>query len=651
VNLSSGVGRLERKLAAIFYADVAGYSRLTGADEEGTHRRLSACLDAMTASVEAHSGKVMHLAGDALLADFSTVLDALTCAVAIQRDFNARNANLPEERKLRFRIGINLGDVIVDRNEIYGDGVNVAARLEALADAGGICIAGSVYDTIGARLPLSYEYMGAQWVKNIATPVRAYRVLLDSVRTPALALAAKRRRVRITVTITAVAVLVAGFMGTHTLVQRASPHLARMMQQQGSSVVAPVLPAAAPAPRSRARPKLPDKPSIAVLPFDNLSGDPQQDYLADGITEDITTELSKFRDLFVIARNSVLIYKGKATPLQEVGADLGVRYVLTGSVRAEDDKLRINAQLIDATNGRELWAEHFDRTMSDIFALQDEVTQRIVAALAIEVSAAERDRALHKRTSSYQAYDYVLRGRELVLRLSKGTNAQAREVYRKAIRLDGNYARAYSDLATTYLNDWRFGWNLNRKQTLDQALASAQRAVALDDLDSNAHATLGDVYLWTKQYDQAVAEYQRAIALNPNDADGYAGLAGVLTWAGQPQKAMADIDRAMRLNPNYPPMYLWNLGHAYFAMQRYGQAVDAFKELRDRNPNFALTYAYLAVSYEQLGQAQAARAVAEEAKKLSPNWSDARLRGFLPYKNETDMGRVLAGLRTVGLLQ
>jgi adenylate cyclase len=433
---------MERKLAAIFSADVKGYSRLMGEDEATTIRTLTAYREVMTTLIPQHRGRVVDAVGDNLLAEFPSVVQAVECAVAIQQELQARNSELPAHRRMEFRIGINLGDVVVDGERIYGDGVNIAARLESLAEGGGICIAGSVYEQIKTKLALGYEDMGAQAVKNIAEPVRAYQVRLEpgvaapqaSQRQPS---AAKSRR-RGALVVAALVALLGGGVSVWQLVSRPLPP---------SGVIPAEQPPALP---------LPDKPSIAVLPFVNMSSDPAQEYFSDGMTEDLITDLSKLSGLFVIARNSVFTYKGQAVKPERVSRELGVRYVLEGSVLKAGTKVRIVAQLVDATTAYHLWAERYDRDLQDIFALQDELTQKIMVALKVKLTPAEQARFRHAPTSNLEAYDLFLRGWEAAGRSTKEGNAQVRQLFEQAIALDPQYAAAYAALSGTQLDTWLF---------------------------------------------------------------------------------------------------------------------------------------------------------------------------------------------------
>ena len=641
----------ERKLTAILSADVKGYSRLMGEDEEATIRTLTAYRELMGNLIQKHRGRVVDSPGDNLLAEFGSVVDAVRCAVEIQEELKARNADLPETRKMEFRIGINLGDVIVEGERIYGDGVNVAARVEGLAEAGGISISGTTYDQIENKLVFGYEYLGEHTVKNIKKPVRVYRVLMEPGAAASRVCGEKKNGRRhgrwaalvLAAAVGAVAVAIWNFY------LRPSPSPPEVASEQPPSL------------------ELPDKPSIAVLPFLNMSGDPEQEYFSDGITEDLITDLSKVSGLFVIARNSVFTYKGKAVKVEEVGRELGVRYVLEGSVRKAGDRVRITAQLVDATTGGHLWAERYDRDLQEIFALQDEVARKIVAALATKLAKTtvstsdpspsalvakptevEKGRVVHKDSGNLRAYDYFWRGRWYIQHLTEEANDQARLMFEKAIDLDPEFALAYALLGLTHVHEWSFGWSQD-PQSLEQAFELAQRAIALDDSLPLGHFISGEVYLWKKQHEQAIAELEKTIALNPNDADWIAGLGNILNWAGRPEEAIGLLKKAMRLNPMYPLSYLWNLGHAYFLTERYEEAIETLKRVLDRNPDFLPAHAYLAASYSQLGRHEEARAEAAEVMKLSPQTSMEAWRQRLPYKDQAVLERLFDGFRKAGV--
>jgi adenylate cyclase len=576
---------IERKLTTILSADVQGFSRLMGEDEEATLRTLQSYREVTDTLIQQHRGRIVGTAGDSILAEFVSVVDAVRCAVEIQHQLKAQNADLPAHRRMEFRIGINLGDVMVDGEQIYGDGVNIAARLQALAEAGGICISGTVYEQIKNKLGLRYEDLGEQMVKNIAEPVRVWRIRLEESESPKSQVPSpKLRRVGTAHLswVVAVLVLIAGTVVAvrYFSLPKLSPQSSALVTQE-----APALP-------------LPDKPSIIVLPFDNMSKDPEQEYFSNGITEVLTSDLSRISSLLVIARNTAFTYKGKAVNMQDIRKELGVRYVLEGSVQKASDQVRIVAQLIDTTTSGHLWTQRYDRPLKDIFALQDEIVQKITTTLKLQLAFHEQGYLVRKRTDNLEAYDAFLRGLEYRLRLTKDTNAQARQMWEKAIELDPQYAEAYVALGGTYWQEWAWRWSAD-PQTLERALALAQKAVTLDDSLPGAHSALSWIYGQKQQYDQAIAEGERAIALDPNDADSYARQAEVLLYAGRPEDALRLVEQAMRLNPRYSPLYPFELGWAYRMTGRYAEAVAALKEAINRSPNFLGAYLNLTASYLQ----------------------------------------------------
>jgi len=496
-----------RKLAAIFNADVAGYSRLMGEDEAATVKTLATYREVMSALIKQHRGRVVDSPGDNLLAEFASVVAAVQCAVAVQKEFQVRNAELPQDRRMEFRIGINLGDVIEEEGRIYGDGVNIAARLEALADPGGICISKTAFDHIESKLPLGYEYLGEETVKNIVKPVAAYRVLME----PRVTLAGEgkkekavpfwRRKISL---VGAIAVLVVlsslAVRNFHLIFFRSFDEVA--------SVEKMVFP-------------LSDKPSIAVLPFVNMSGDPEQEYFSDGITEEIITALSSTPNLFVIARHSAFIYKGRSVKLQQVGRELGVRYVLKGSVRKAVDRVRITAQLIDTTADEHLWAERYDRDPRDIFAIQDEITMKILTALQVKLTEGEQARLFGKGTNNLEAYLKFLQAREHFLRMNKQGSMRARQLANEAISLDPQYAGPYTMLALTHMMDLWFKFSDSPKESMKLANEAAQKAVSLDDSDPATYIGLCMLYIMQRQHDKAIAAGERAVALSPSGASAY----------------------------------------------------------------------------------------------------------------------------------
>jgi adenylate cyclase len=577
-----------RKLAVILAADVAGYARLMAADEEGTLAALNARRRVIDELIARHHGRIFTTAGDSVMAEFASAVEAVRCAAAIQQEVERRNADLPEPGRMLFRVGVNLGDVMIAGDNLFGDGVNVAARLEGTAEPGGICISGAVYDQVRNKVHLSFADLGEQSLKNIGYPVRVFGVR----RAAADAESVTERP--------------AGIAPTRATVF----------------------------------------PSIAVLPFANLAGDPEQEYFADGITEDLITELSRFQEIRVIARNSVLTYKTKPVRIQEVGRDLGVRYVLEGSVRKAGGRVRITAQLIDAATGHHLWAERFDRELADIFAVQDEVTGRIVATLAGKLAESERRRARSGQTENLEAYDCVLRGRELWERFTPEDNRQARRLYEKAIALDPDYARAYASLAWTYLVEHSERWGNADDRPLERALELAREGVIVNPASHSNHLALGQVCLSKGLYEEALDALETAIELNPNDADGYAFLARALSFAGRPDEAIDLMDKAQRLNPAAPHWYAWNLGMACYLARRYDDAVSA---LRKGRPLGAMAYRWLAAAYGQLGRELEAQAAAEEYRKRTPDFSLASHLEVLPFQHAEDREHYAAGLRKAGL--
>ncbi len=621
---------LKRKLVAVIAADVAGYTRLMGADEDATmvawwsHRK-----ELIDPTIAEYEGRIVKHTGDGFLAEFHSVLDAVRCAVAMQSEMARRNADVPEDRRMRFRMGVNLCDIMSDDEDIYGDGVNLAARLESLAEPGGVSISSAVHEQVRGKLDFSWEDLGEQKVKNVAEPVRAYRMNPQTGAAPAR-IALGRRKVWAVAGIAA-ALAVVAVAAAWYLYPRPSPPAA--------DVHATEMAALAP----------PDQPSIAVLPFDNISGDPEQDYFSDGITEDLITDLSQVSGLFVIARNSVFTYKGKPVKVQQVGRELGVQYVLEGSVRKSGNRIRINAQLVDASTGRHLWAARYDRELTEVFALQDEVTAKIVSALAVTLTVGERRRLSRAAAASPEAYDALLRGLELYRRFTRETNAEARILFEKAIALDPQYARAYADVALTYGQDVTFGWTDAPEAALARALEFARNGLALDDTVPQVHFALANIYLRHNRHDEAIAADRKAIGLDPNYADGYGSLAFNLTYAGRPEDGLEAIRKAMRLNPRHPFFYVWVVGHAYFLMGRYEEAATAFERVLERNPQFPGGHMTLAATYGHLGRTADAEWEAGEILTLLPDFSLASERRRATYKNPADLERYLEGLRKAGL--
>jgi TolB-like protein/class 3 adenylate cyclase/tetratricopeptide (TPR) repeat protein len=585
-----------RKLAAILAADVVGYSRLASADEDRTLARLRALRsDLIDPTIAVHDGRVIKRTGDGALVEFRSVVDAVRCAIEVQNGMVERNAGVPQDRRIEFRIGIHLGDVVEESDgDLMGDGVNIACRLEGVAAPGAICLSEDAYRQVKARLDLSVSDLGSTQLKNIAEPIRVYSLRVGNAEAKATA--------------------------------------------TSESVT------------SRLATAPPPKLSIAVLPFANMSGDAEQDYFADGISEDIITALSKLSQLFVIARNSSFTFKGKNVHVQEVSTKLGVRYVLEGSVRKSGNRVRITAQLIDATSGGHLWAERFDRDLTDIFAVQDDVTQQIVGALAVNLTEGDRQRLATEQTDNMEAYDYYLRGRELWHRMTKETNIAARDLLQRAIELDPKFAPAFAFLAVASILDYANQWSPSSSRSLKQAEVFATRAVALDDRYPWAHWALGIVELYSRRHDLAIREAKRTISLAPNLAEGHESLGNALHYAGRPEEALACFDRGMALNPYYPDIFLHFQAQATFQLGRFEEAVRILKRRLVRNPGTDVSRVLLAASYGHLGRFEEARHEWQEAFRVNPDYSLEHRRKVLPYKDPEDFELVVDGLRKASLV-
>jgi len=567
-----------QRLAAILMADVAGYSRLMSCDERGTVAALDSARAVFRRTIDAHRGRVIDMAGDSVLAVFETASGAVVSALAIQAELARRSSDVAADCRMQFRIGIHLGDVIEKADgTVYGDGVNIAARLEGIAEPGGVTVSDAVQCAVRQRLDAAFDDIGEQRVKNIAAPVRAYRVR----------------------------------------------ELASGAGRTGAAT------ATATAPAAPKRDRV-DKPSIAVLPFDNMSGDPEQDFFADGITEDIITELSRFRELFVISRNSSFKFKGKPVEVQKFAKELGVQYVVEGSVRKAGRRVRITVQLIDAETDRHLWAERYDRDLEDIFAIQDEVTTSIVATLPGRVEAAARDRAARLTTDNMAAYECVLTGKVLHHRSNRDDNARAQRLLERAIELDPNYAHAHAWKACVLGQTWTYNWCENRLATQLRIMEAVQTALALDDNDCDVHRILAAINVIQDKHDQAVYHQRRALSLNPNDDLVVVQQGEILTWLGQPEEGIDWIKKAMRLNPYHPERFWSHLGRALFAARRYGEAVDALKCISSPD---ALVRAGLAACHAQLGAADAAEQERLATLALAPTFTIAECLATLHYRD------------------
>jgi adenylate cyclase len=623
-------GDVKRKLTAIFSADVEGYSRLMGEDELATIETLTSHKEIMRKLIRQYRGRVVDSTGDNLLAEFASVVDAVQCAVEVQQVLSAKNETLPENRRMSFRIGINLGDVVEEGERIYGDGVNVAARVESLAEGGGISISGTAYDQLGKKLPLGYQYLGEQTVKNIEKPVRVYRVLTEA-EAVGKVIGEKRLKPmpwRLAAVAAVMLILVAGVFAVW--------HFYLRPDIEPASVEKMAFP-------------LPDKPSIAVLPFVNMSEDPKQEYFSDGLTDQIINGLSKVPGLFVIARNSTFTYKGKPVKVQKIAEDLGVRYVLEGSVQKTADRIRITTQLIDATKGHHLWSERYDRDLEDIFAIQDDITMETMKAMRVELRGDQARMWVKHETTNLEAYEKFLEALSYWRRFTKRDNAQARQLFEEAIALDSQFAAAYALVGWTHFIEARFGWTESRVKSINMALKYAQKTLEMDDTIDYAHTLLSAVYLLKRQYEKAVAAAEHALTLNPNAARLYDTLGGVVGCSGRWEDSIVYTKKSIRLDP-FPLITAFHwLGRAYFMTGQYDEAILTFKKALDLNPNYLFAHAFLAASYSSLGRETQAAAAAKEVLRINPKFSLVSYAKTLPYKNKSDVERYIAALRKAGL--
>jgi adenylate cyclase len=576
---------LQRRLAAILSADAAGYSRLMGDDEVATVQTLNNCRALVSQTIVANNGRVVDSPGDNLLAEFGSAVDAVSAACEIQDKLGKCNAELPEHRRMAFRIGVNLGEVLAEDGRIYGDGVNIAARLEALAEVGGICVSGKVRDEVGRRIAVEFDDMGEHQLHNIAAPVHAWGVRRANAAAPA-----------------------------------------------------------APAPAKAAAESI--KPSIIVLPFVNMSGDAEQEFFADGLTEDILTELSRFRELFVISRNTAFKFKGQAVDVKRVARDAGVQYVLEGSVRRAGQRVRITAQLIDAVADRHLWAERYDRELADIFAVQDEMTRAIVAVLPGRLEAAARERAARKLPQNMAAYECVISAKLLHHRSNRSDNDQAQRLIARAIELDPSYAHAHAWRACILGQAWGYNWCADPQAQEREIDRELEVALGLDDNDSDVHRILAALSVVRNDLDQAAFHQERALALNPNDDLIVVQQGELLTWQGRPEEGIEWIRRAMRLNPFHPDRFWGHLARAQFTASRDADAVVSMGHVTAPT---ALQHALLAACHARLGHAAAAAQHRGEAVRLQSDIDISHhLKPALHYQHAADTERVVDALRQAG---
>ncbi len=624
---------VKRKLTAILSADVKGYSRLMSEDEVGTIQTLNAYKEVMAGLIQHHRGRVVDAPGDNLLAEFGSVVDAVQCAVEIQKELKTRNAELPENRRMEFRIGVNLGDVVEDGEQILGDGVNITARLESLSEVGSVCISGTAFDQVKNKLNLGYKFLGEQTVKNILEPVRVYRVLMepeDAGKVIGEKKAKPRQWQKTAFIVVSVLILVIATVAIWSLYFRPTPPLEVASKEKMAF-------------------PLPDKPSIAVLPFVNMSDDPKQEFFSDGITENIITCLSKISALFVIARNSSFTYKGKPVMVRQVAEDLGVRYVLEGSVQKSGDRVRITAQLIDALKGHHLWAERYDRDPKDLFAIEDDITKKIITALQVMLTQGEQAILRGKGTENLDAYLKCMEASEYLLRMNKDANLMARQRAEETIALDSKYSIAHATLANTYIKDVIFNWSASPRESMVRGFESAKKALSLDDSNFKAHGVLAWIYLLKREHDKAIEECERAVSLAPNAADAVFMLGIVLRFAGRVKDAIPMFERAIRLNPIPRAAYLCQLGLSYTFIGEFEKAVGVCKEGLRKNPDDLVGRIALVVAYTSLGRESDARAEVAEVLRIDPKFSLEYAAKTWPYKNEADRNLVLNALRKAGL--
>ena len=676
---------VKRKLAAILSADVKGYSRLMGEDEKGTVRTLNAYKEVMTGQIQHYRGRVVDAPGDNVLAEFGSVVDAVECAVEIQKELKTRNSELPENRRMEFRIGVNLGDVIEDREQILGDGVNIAARLESLSEAGGICISGTAFDQVENKLSLGYEYLGEQTVKNIAKPVRVYKVLMEP-EAAGKVIGEKKAKPRtwqfatvglvIGLIVVVAAIVVWKFYitpapqpevtqkGKTVATQPEKPPATTPLSPEVAPKVTPPLPekvtkhAPPPVPKMEVASKekmafsLPDGPSIAVLPFVNMSGDPKQEFLSDGITEEIITALSKVPHLFVISRQSTFSYKGKPVKVKQVSEELGVRYVLEGSVQRSADRIRINAQLIDALTGRHIWAERYNRDLTDLFALQDEITMKILTAIRVKLTEGEQASTFGKYFKGKQGLDCylkILEGYKYLEGHNAEDNRAARRIAEEAIAICPELPPAYVLLGLVHSMEYWTSSGKSSQDSIEKGIEAAQKALALDDSNASAHALLGDFYWLKREYDKAISEGERAIALAPGEAVVHIMYAKNLVFAGRSEEAIPLFQKAIRLNPVGTTNLYLNFGHALRMTGKFEEAVSAYRKSIQLSPDNILTHNSLAATYSMMGREKEARAEAAEVIRINPKFSVDLFAKRQVYKDQSEINKLVDALRKAGL--
>lgn len=629
--------KVKRKLAAILSADVKDYSRLMADNEVETVTAIKTCRELLFQIVSKNNGRVADSPGDNILSEFSSVTDAVACAVDIQTAMIEHNKDLSDDRKMEFRVGINLGDIIEDDERIYGDGINIAARLEGVAQGGGICISGSAYEQVKNRLSLGYEFLGDHDLKNITDPVPVYRVLTDPESAGKLKYNCIKddpkyiRRKRLVVIILVLLVVAGGILFKKNAPFTPGEHR-KIIKQKLMNL------------------RIPDKPSIAILPFVNMSGDKEQEYFSDGFTEDLITDFSKVSGLFVIARNSVFFYKNKNIKIDKIGRDLGVKYVLEGSVRKVGDRVRITAQLIDSKTEGHVWAERYDRDLHDIFSLQDEVREKIVTALAVQMTSDDKKRIMMKDTDNLDAYNSYLKANELCNSTDPGELAKGREMLEKAIRLDPNFSKAYASMGKSFFTQWVFGPDKDQG-ILDQVFEWGKKAIEINPDEPSGYSQLAHYYLWTKQHDAGIIEIKKAIALDPNNPEWLAAYGELLTYSNQPGLGIDLFTKAMRLNPKFPVWYLYGLGHAYLLTLDYDNAIPVLEKAVAQDPGFWPSYLLLAVSYDVKGMKEKSREAVKSALEENKNLPNEKWEQLVPYKDPFATKQMMDAFKKIKVYQ
>jgi len=625
----------KRKLAAILSADVIGYSRLMRDDEEATVRDIAAHRVLISDIIQQHHGRVVDSPGDNILAEFASVVDAVNGAINIQEEIKRTNADTPQDRRMEFRIGINLGDVIEEEERIYGDGVNIAARVEGLAAGGGIAISGTVYEHIKEKLSLGYHYLGEQDVKNISEPVRVYRLLTEPADAGKI-IGEKKSK-------------------SHKLVWAASGIVALLILVVSTIAIWNYYsrPSFEPASVEKMAFPLPEKPSIAVLPFDNMSGDSEQEYIADGFTQNIITALSQVPEVFVIAPNSVFTYKGKPVKVKQVSEELGVRYVLKGSIQKAGERLRVNAQLIDALKGHNLWAERYDRELKDLFNLQDEITLKILTALQLKLVYGGESWKDWNRTDSFEAWRHYAKGLSHFDRITKQDNRKTQEHFEQATKLDPDYAHAWIMLAYTHNLKGNMGWSESPADSVKRAFEILQKASGSRDYNAFLHSFKSRRYMYQGELEKSVLEGKKALEFYPSSSRFHILLAGPLVYAGRPEEAIVHAKKAIRLEPFHPAWFLSSLADSYVMLERYEEAIEVRKKqlrraLKGEYPPL-LPHLYLAVCYAGLDQMDDARVHVEEILKIDPNYNAETFRKGLHYKDRAYVDKLVELIIKAGL--